>query len=400
MFEDAQGQYYGAYSVPSTPTYAEYAPPMTTTTTVQNGTVTVDLRNYFHLPIQVVAGELGVCTTMLKQLCRKNGIQRWPYRKIQSLNNSIHQLECKLSGAGGALGESVRALAQTQLLITRAKKDLLINNPNADVDLTFKEWTKIASGKSTGTIMTPLSDLPPPPQHTATIRQKKRISRALSTYTPPATPQQCTLPIKRSSSENLECQRKKPRVDVPTILSHLEALNKDREILSEHIRRLSNFPENCQSEDGIKEMEELNDESELLFAENTLLTMMLQSQGAKPCEQTAQPVDPATPPPMPTPPATPPPSITPPPITPPPRSSTPSTPTHTTNTATSTPINTPVPSTPSTPTTCSEPPSPLSATQQSAMCPSITQQLESHTCRVVFLPPPPAHWLSTTEIEV
>jgi hypothetical protein len=40
------------------------------------------LSKYFHLPINDVAKELGVCATVLKKICRKNGIPRWPHRKV------------------------------------------------------------------------------------------------------------------------------------------------------------------------------------------------------------------------------------------------------------------------------------------------------------------------------
>lgn len=40
------------------------------------------LSKYFHLPIVDASKELGMCTTMLKKLCRRCGITRWPYRKV------------------------------------------------------------------------------------------------------------------------------------------------------------------------------------------------------------------------------------------------------------------------------------------------------------------------------
>lgn len=43
----------------------------------------------FHLPIEVAAKKLGVGQTWLKLLCRSNGVSRWPFRKIQSLQNSL-----------------------------------------------------------------------------------------------------------------------------------------------------------------------------------------------------------------------------------------------------------------------------------------------------------------------
>ena len=41
-----------------------------------------ELSKFFHLPINQVAKELGVCATILKKICRKNGIPRWPHRKV------------------------------------------------------------------------------------------------------------------------------------------------------------------------------------------------------------------------------------------------------------------------------------------------------------------------------
>jgi len=46
----------------------------------------------FHRPIVDVAATLGVCTTVLKKVCRRHGIRRWPQRKLQSLNKLINNL--------------------------------------------------------------------------------------------------------------------------------------------------------------------------------------------------------------------------------------------------------------------------------------------------------------------
>eukprot|EP00727_Mastigamoeba_balamuthi_P014188 m51a1_g9392 hypothetical protein (679) ;mRNA; f:256711-259848 len=92
-----------------------------------------DLRKYYHLPIQVVAGELGICTTMLKQLCRKHGIHRWPHRKIQSLNNAIMQLETML--AKPDLPPDVRQQRLEELATAHAKKRLILEDPNAEIDI-------------------------------------------------------------------------------------------------------------------------------------------------------------------------------------------------------------------------------------------------------------------------
>jgi hypothetical protein len=39
------------------------------------------------------AKEIGVCTTTLKNVCRKRGIPRWPYRKITCLDRKISELQ-------------------------------------------------------------------------------------------------------------------------------------------------------------------------------------------------------------------------------------------------------------------------------------------------------------------
>eukprot|EP00327_Prymnesium_parvum_P047176 CAMPEP_0205876220 /NCGR_PEP_ID=MMETSP1083-20121108/13675_1 /ASSEMBLY_ACC=CAM_ASM_000430 /TAXON_ID=97485 /ORGANISM="Prymnesium parvum, Strain Texoma1" /LENGTH=116 /DNA_ID=CAMNT_0053238953 /DNA_START=63 /DNA_END=409 /DNA_ORIENTATION=+ len=51
------------------------------------------IARYFHMPIVEAAGILGVCTTVLKKVCRRHGIKRWPQRKLQSLNKRIEVLE-------------------------------------------------------------------------------------------------------------------------------------------------------------------------------------------------------------------------------------------------------------------------------------------------------------------
>ncbi|KAL4195868.1 hypothetical protein AMTRI_Chr04g180460 [Amborella trichopoda] len=44
-----------------------------------------DLANYFHLPISAAAEK--------KKVCRRNGMPRWPQRKIKSIERSISNLE-------------------------------------------------------------------------------------------------------------------------------------------------------------------------------------------------------------------------------------------------------------------------------------------------------------------
>lgn len=50
------------------------------------------LAQYFHLPITKAAEELGICPTVLKKICRKHGIPRWPHRKLQSVTRRLDKL--------------------------------------------------------------------------------------------------------------------------------------------------------------------------------------------------------------------------------------------------------------------------------------------------------------------
>lgn len=52
-----------------------------------------ELSRCFHLPINSAASKLGVCVTALKKQCRKHGVQRWPHRKLKSLDKLKEKLE-------------------------------------------------------------------------------------------------------------------------------------------------------------------------------------------------------------------------------------------------------------------------------------------------------------------
>lgn len=52
-----------------------------------------EVKKQYHLPLNDAAKELEICTTVLKKICRKNGVKRWPYRQVNSLNNVIKYSE-------------------------------------------------------------------------------------------------------------------------------------------------------------------------------------------------------------------------------------------------------------------------------------------------------------------
>jgi len=54
------------------------------------------LKSMYHLPCVVVAKELGISVTNLKNLCRSRNISRWPHRQIESIRK-IFEMRCATS---------------------------------------------------------------------------------------------------------------------------------------------------------------------------------------------------------------------------------------------------------------------------------------------------------------
>lgn len=85
-----------------------------------------ELRPHFNKPMAVVAKELGVCITLMKKICRRNGLVRWPHRRIRSLVNRITSLQVIAASATGA--EKKRF--QSQIGALREELSAVIQNPN------------------------------------------------------------------------------------------------------------------------------------------------------------------------------------------------------------------------------------------------------------------------------
>nr|CCA22055.1 conserved hypothetical protein [Albugo laibachii Nc14] len=86
-----------------------------------------ELRPFFNKPMTVVAKELGVCITLMKKICRKNGLNRWPHRRIRSIINQITSLEAL---AGNPININRKRI---QARIQKLRKELgsVIENPNS-----------------------------------------------------------------------------------------------------------------------------------------------------------------------------------------------------------------------------------------------------------------------------
>ncbi|GMF18487.1 unnamed protein product [Phytophthora fragariaefolia] len=85
-----------------------------------------ELRPHFNKPMAAVAKELGVCITLMKKICRRNGLVRWPHRRIRSLVNRITSLQVLAGNAAGA----ERKRFQGQIAGLREELSAVIQNPN------------------------------------------------------------------------------------------------------------------------------------------------------------------------------------------------------------------------------------------------------------------------------
>lgn len=102
-----------------------------------------DLRKCFNMPIASVARQFGICATLLKKICRRHGIQRWPHRQIRSLQKSIDMLRESLTVAKGSNKEYI------------AKK---ITAFEYTLECIMKDPNTAAKGISSGRLASPASD--------------------------------------------------------------------------------------------------------------------------------------------------------------------------------------------------------------------------------------------------
>lgn len=78
-----------------------------------------ELSECFNMPSEDAANRLGIGLTVLKRICRKFGVPRWPYRKIKSLDRLITNVE-----SGTPPGETYKHLMKSAEEIRESKKTL------------------------------------------------------------------------------------------------------------------------------------------------------------------------------------------------------------------------------------------------------------------------------------
>ncbi|DAZ95007.1 TPA: hypothetical protein N0F65_003633 [Lagenidium giganteum] len=102
-----------------------------------------ELREHFDRPIIDVAKDFGICITLMKKICRRNGIKRWPHRQIRSLSKSIASMEAAMLSAQGSEREKYR----DQIMNLKMKRESVIADPNKENGTRPKTPTKDYTGE-------------------------------------------------------------------------------------------------------------------------------------------------------------------------------------------------------------------------------------------------------------
>eukprot|EP00276_Gloeochaete_wittrockiana_P018738 CAMPEP_0184345124 /NCGR_PEP_ID=MMETSP1089-20130417/13571_1 /TAXON_ID=38269 ORGANISM="Gloeochaete wittrockiana, Strain SAG46.84" /NCGR_SAMPLE_ID=MMETSP1089 /ASSEMBLY_ACC=CAM_ASM_000445 /LENGTH=162 /DNA_ID=CAMNT_0026675301 /DNA_START=63 /DNA_END=548 /DNA_ORIENTATION=+ len=105
-----------------------------TTKHCEKGDLTLDdLSPFFHLPINEASKKLGICATVLKKICRKIGISRWPHRKFKSVDMLIEKVK---EEGGDDVAAKLEYLEET--------REMLIRQPNLDFKSVVPKHIKTA----------------------------------------------------------------------------------------------------------------------------------------------------------------------------------------------------------------------------------------------------------------
>ncbi|CEG48879.1 RWP-RK domain [Plasmopara halstedii] len=96
-----------------------------------SNSITLDmLRPHFEEPLAKVAASFGICVTLLKKICRRHGIARWPHRQITGLRKSIASMEHAIGYFDGIRRESyAEQLLKQKKKLAALLDDPTINNP-------------------------------------------------------------------------------------------------------------------------------------------------------------------------------------------------------------------------------------------------------------------------------
>ena len=83
------------------------------------------LQKLYELPLHDAAKMLSVCDSAIKKFCRKNGITKWPYRRVRSIESTIRNLRAEFSSR--TLEPSDVASIQKRIHLLQEQKVELLN---------------------------------------------------------------------------------------------------------------------------------------------------------------------------------------------------------------------------------------------------------------------------------
>ena len=95
-----------------------------------------EMKRYYHLPAYEAARRMGIGLTILKRLCRKFGVQRWPYqrRRFQDMEEEellrsyeVMQKRVKLGGDSQAGSQPGEQAPTTMTTVDKSIVDLIIH---------------------------------------------------------------------------------------------------------------------------------------------------------------------------------------------------------------------------------------------------------------------------------
>lgn len=109
-----------------------------------------ELQKYYHLPLREAARRLGSCEAVVKRVCRRKQIQRWPYRQVSSKLIKIQHL-CKYM-AHVSDAEQKSRIQQKIKQLTQEYLELVGGQVPAELQLTPAEVPTLPPPSYKGTI--------------------------------------------------------------------------------------------------------------------------------------------------------------------------------------------------------------------------------------------------------
>lgn len=147
--------------------------------------ITLDLlRPHFEKPLAEVAAMFGICMTLMKKICRKNGVPRWPHRQIRGLRKSIWSIEKALRCCDA---DAQRRSYYDHLHKQRAKLATILRGPDGVSRAAFDKILSEPLSPFVNGLYVGLAA--PSPVFRAAANQKQPVSLSSLAYSPssPAT---------------------------------------------------------------------------------------------------------------------------------------------------------------------------------------------------------------------